>query len=154
SARPFTERIRANLERLDHATALIYDLASPQRRIEPAEQRAPVDLAPLIDSVLDEIAQQRAATTCGVAHHAPAAPIRIRARQEALRIVLQNLLCNAVEAAEGGKVEVAYGDRSASEIEMRVTNPGTLDRDVIGDIAPTRGSNKPGGLGLGLFIAR
>jgi signal transduction histidine kinase len=81
-------------------------------------------------------------------------PLPVRGDEELLERAFENLVRNAADAAgAGGRVEVeaAVGD---SGVEVRIDDDGPgLPPDHPGDVRPFF-TTKPGGLGLGLPIAR
>jgi signal transduction histidine kinase len=83
------------------------------------------------------------------------APLVVRADEELLERALENLVRNAVEAAAagGGHVEVA-GLRANGSVLLRVEDDGPgFAPDHPGEIRPFY-TTRPGGLGLGLPLAR
>jgi signal transduction histidine kinase len=83
------------------------------------------------------------------------APILVRADEELLERAFENVVRNAVEAAAagGGHVEVS-AQESEGCVEVRVEDDGPgLAPDHPGEIRPFY-STRPGGLGLGLPLAR
>ena len=83
------------------------------------------------------------------------APLVVRADEELLERALENVVRNAVEAAAGGgrHVEVEAAE-AGDHVELLVEDDGPgLARDHPGEIRPFY-STRPGGLGLGLPLAR
>lgn len=87
-----------------------------------------------------------------IARTLPTAPAAVACPVATLRIVLDNLLRNAVSA--GGEVHLQV--RPAGDAwEVVLRNRGELPADLIGDGSEEpHDSTKQGGLGLGLFISR
>jgi signal transduction histidine kinase len=82
-------------------------------------------------------------------------PRLVRADEELLERAFENLVRNAVEAAGagGGRVEIwARSEEGSVEISVEDDGPG-LAPDHPGEIRPFY-STRPGGLGLGLPLAR
>jgi two-component system OmpR family sensor kinase len=147
--------LRAGLSR---ACRLVEQLLA-MARLDPEAPRsiAPVDLGALVRSVLAEaepLADQRD-IDLGLAASVPAS---VPGEQDALRLMLRNLVDNAVRyTPRGGRVDVSVrtaGD--TAEIEVVDTGPGipagererVFDRFYSGPGSGTQGS------GLGLAIAR
>jgi signal transduction histidine kinase len=83
------------------------------------------------------------------------APVVVRADEELLERAFENVVRNAVEAAAagGGHVEVSAREIDGS-VEVRIEDDGPgLAPDHPGEIRPFY-STRPGGLGLGLPLAR
>jgi signal transduction histidine kinase len=83
------------------------------------------------------------------------APIVVRADEELLERALENVVRNAVEAAAagGGHVDVtAFEDEGQIEVRIEDDGPG-LSPDHPGEIRAFY-TTRPGGLGLGLPLAR
>ncbi len=149
-AQELVDRINANIERLDQATLLIYELAKPQRKID-GDGYGPIDLVPLVTEVIEEI-RARHGQPMDVVHAAPSEGSSVIGRTEGLRIVFNNLIRNAIEAADGGRVEIAYR-REGQQLIMTIANPGSLPPEAASEDVDSAG-HKPGGLGVGISIAR
>jgi signal transduction histidine kinase len=84
------------------------------------------------------------------------APILVRADEELLERAFENVVRNAVEAAAAGgrhvEVLAREGDDGCVEVRVEDDGPG-LAPDNPGEIRPFY-STRPGGLGLGLPLAR
>jgi signal transduction histidine kinase len=83
------------------------------------------------------------------------APIPVRADEELLERALENVVRNAVEAAAagGGHVEVT-ARQDGDQVELRIADDGPgLAPDHPGEIRAFY-TTRPGGLGLGLPLAR
>ena len=74
-----------------------------------------------------------------------------RGGDHALRIVVSNLLRNALEAAAGQLVTISY--RTDTVVQLVIRNPGRLSDELLAgeDLVA---SSKPEGLGIGIAIAR
>jgi len=84
------------------------------------------------------------------------APLVVRADEELLERALENVVRNAVEAAAagGGHVEVTASEEAGGQVEIRIEDDGPgLAPDHPGEIRAFY-TTRPGGLGLGLPLAR
>ena len=82
-------------------------------------------------------------------------PLVVRADEELLERAFENVVRNAVEAAAGGGRHVELSAReNAGQVEVRIDDDGPgLAADHPGEIRPFY-TTRPGGLGLGLPLAR
>ncbi len=113
----------------------------------------PTDLKPLLDRVIAR--EGRGHDRVRVCLRPLEPPFLIQADEEMLERALENLVRNAVTAAEagGGTVEIRV-ERGEHELELLVEDDGPgLAPDYPGEIRPFY-STSPGGLGLGLPLAR
>jgi signal transduction histidine kinase len=143
------DSIGENIARLDHATMLIYELAKPPRR-HGAVAVGSVPLGPLLDAVVDEVRRRHDGPSDVQITTIPPS-LEVGGRREGLRIILQNLIRNAVEAAHGRRVSIRC-QVSGTTVEVRIVNPGRLlhagqDEPVDDD------DTRHGGLGVGVSIA-
>jgi signal transduction histidine kinase len=119
------------------------------------EAKEVIDLRRLVQACMADIegvAEDRGTTL--IAHY-PDADVFVIGGQSQLRLVVSNLLVNAVDAvAGGGVIEVKVTLRS-SEIELTIEDSGpgipAPDRERVFDLSF---STKPDGTGLGLALAR
>lgn len=114
---------------------------------------APTDLAPLLERVVAR--EQRAHEGVLATLHGLASPLVTAADEELLERALENLVRNAVEAASvgGGHVEILAG-RAGDSVEILIEDDGPgLAPDHPSQIRPFY-TTRPGGLGLGLPLAR
>ena len=142
------DRLDANLTRLDFAVKLAYELSRPQFAIEEGDE---LELVPIVVSCLLEITPQ-AQTARRITHQPPAEPVLVAARLQGLRIVLDNILRNAIQADAQQPITIHYLT-SPGHWELEIINAGTIPQAVIsGDQAIA--STKPNGIGVGVSIAR
>jgi signal transduction histidine kinase len=147
--RDLLHSLTANLVRLDQATRLIYTLARPPER-QQADEPSPISLTELLDEVVAEV--ERDARPPARLARGPAAPVIADGDREAVRIVLQNLVRNATEAAVGAPVNLVCREEPDSAV-VEIRNPGTMAVEAMSD-DPLSPSTKAGGLGVGIAIAR
>ncbi len=142
-------RLDHSLARMDQTVMLAYELARPMRPAGDADGVA-INLCALVDEVLAEI-ERRSGTPLRIDHVRPNVAPRVMARDHALRIVVSNLLRNALEAAAGQQVSIRYHTDTA--IQLVIRNPGQLPEELLAsdDLVA---SSKPEGLGIGIAIAR
>jgi two-component system OmpR family sensor kinase len=122
-----------------------------------AQAHAPVDLAELARLVVSEYAPLAAERNIdlGLGH---AAPARIEGDFDALRVMLGNLVDNAIRyTPAGGHVDLALQLRDhAAVVEISDTGPGIpeQDRARVFDRFYRREATQASGSGLGLAIVR
>lgn len=140
------QRLEGNLGRIDRAVDLVYLLARPSGD----GQRETVDLTTLLRLVVDDLPGDLlvAAVSLALPNEAMASSAADR-----LRIILDNLIRNAAQAAQ------AQGQQANISLEaqphgwrIRVANPGIAPPWLIDPSAPIPPGG--GGLGLGLSISR
>jgi signal transduction histidine kinase len=116
-------------------------------------QLADTDLSRLIARVVAR--EQRARDEVSTRLLGLDAPLVVRADEELLERAFENLVRNAVEAAAGGGRHVEVSARElAGQVEVRIDDDGPgLAAGHPGEIRPFY-TTRPGGLGLGLPLAR
>lgn len=145
---PLSTHIDDSLERIDRAVDLVYQLARPG-----IEDDGTGDFASTLHGSLKALALHANTHTLrlgAMPEHAP-----VRCAVSGLRIMVDNLLRNAVQATAPGQPITIDLHGTAGGWVLRLTNPGSLPevpatRD--GDLPDA--STKPDGLGLGLVITR
>jgi signal transduction histidine kinase len=145
---PLCQRVEANLERINRAVELVYQLAKPAGVATQVE--VGVDLVTIVREAV-----QAESTRSGIpiASALPDVPAVVACPAATLRIVLDNLLRNAVATGGPVRCEVAsHGDIW----QVVISNRGELPADLLGEEGGegAHDSAKVGGLGLGLFISR
>lgn len=144
---PLCRRVEANLDRINRAVELVYQLA------KPTGLGTQVDIGVDLVALAAEAATAEA-TRSGVTVHRefPTTPAAVACAPATIRIVLDNLLRNA--AAVGGEVHLSVR-RGPDAWEAVIRNRGFLPAELLGDGSEEPvDSTKQGGLGLGLFISR
>ncbi len=144
-------RIQVNLDRLDQANLLIYELARPPCRVADQQPEC-ADAVASVRSALSDL-ELDGRPLDRVLHDPPAGPLRVVCRIQALRISLHNLLRNAVEATEGEPVQVSY-QTTDRHVELVIRNRGSFDPATLDGQGDRVASVKPGGLGVGVAISR
>jgi two-component system sensor histidine kinase GlrK len=140
---------------------LIEDLLNYQRAVAGVGQSAPgrVDVADVARAVIDTHKLEANGRSVSIAFHAMPAPVMVD--EENIRVVIDNLVSNAIKfSPEGGTVRVVVlPAESDVTIEVADQGPGVApdDRKKVFDwffqgARPSRGRVK--GSGLGLAIAR
>ncbi len=142
-------RLDHSLTRLDQTVMLAYELARPKRSSGNFDGVS-INLCIVVDEVVREI-ERRSGITPLIDHDRPSVGPFVMAREHALRIILSNLIRNALEAAAGQLITVRYQSRPA--IALLIENPGCIPQELLDgeDMVP---SSKPGGLGIGIAISR
>jgi signal transduction histidine kinase len=109
------------------------------------------DIARLLSRVVDRELRGRAVS---VVFRGLDEPLSVRGDEELLERAFENLVRNAADAAgKGGRIEVEATTENG-EIEVRIDDDGPgLSPDHPGEVRPFF-TTKPGGLGLGLPLAR
>jgi signal transduction histidine kinase len=118
-----------------------------------SEPRKLVDLAALVQSVVDEM------TDAGLAvRMRPSAPIHYRCQPGALKRAVRNLLENAVKYGKSGSADL-HVTPQAVEIDIDDDGPGIPEHELARVLEPfyrleESRSRESGGVGLGLAIAQ
>lgn len=149
------EEKRKTCATLDEMEAMIASTLAFAREDASQEERRPVDLASLVGSVCDDLAD----AGLPVAFEEPVpASVTYRCRPLSLKRALTNVVENAIKY--GGNARVSLGT-SASAIEITVDDDGPgVPEDRLEDVfAPffrleQSRSRETGGVGLGLSVAR
>lgn len=153
------------LRDLSEMARLISDLLESERLAgrHTALHREPTDPATLAREVIDELAATQPAAR-GIALHVAGEPVGLPLDRVRVRLLLRNLLDNALRHSAGAPVPVTLYVRSTAagqgvEFEVRDHGPGVPEDQLahLGqpffrpDTARTRSA---GGVGLGLYLCR
>jgi len=129
------------------------DILSLARLGRPSEPVTEVDLAALVDAVVEDFRDLGAEVTFEEAER-----LRIRLRPSLIRRALRNLIENAIKYADGAEVSLQPRPDTVV-IAVADRGPG-IPTDRLGDVfAPftrleTSRNRETGGIGLGLALAR
>lgn len=141
------------LETLDEMAAMAEAALAFARDDARREEAQAVDLAAMLDSIAEDLAEQGA--TISIAE-APRTVVRVR--PVALRRALRNLIENAVRYGERADISLQLDD---AMVRVRIDDqgPGIPEKDLDRVFEPftrleTSRSRETGGTGLGLAIAR
>ena len=139
---------------IDRAVALCEDTLHFVRAGEPELRREPIELANLVDDVGEALVLPDDGSISW--RNEVAKDFTVTADRDQLFRVLFNLGRNAVEAIDGGgTVHIgARRDPGMAAIEVTDTGPGLSAEARDHLFEPFAGSTHPGGIGLGLPIAR
>ncbi len=145
---PLRIHIDDSLERIDRAVDLVYRLARPD-----AEDDGAGDLVAIVGEAQGALLLRLPERIITLDRLPAQAPVRCSA--SGARIMIDNLLRNALEASEPAGVVTVAIDPEPRGWRLRVTNPGRLSSeqlDTAGE-GPLM-TRKSEGLGLGLAITR
>jgi membrane-associated PAP2 superfamily phosphatase/two-component sensor histidine kinase len=142
---PLLSEVERSLERIDRAVELVYQLARPS-----ADDVSVVDVAAAVrEAVGSRHGRARIELT------APVGQALVHASSSGLRMVLDNLLRNAIEATPPEGLITVNLDAADGAWLLTMINPGVLPAGVAsGSLGEHVDSQKSEGLGLGLAIAR
>jgi signal transduction histidine kinase len=157
----YAEVIHAQIRRLAGMveSILLYSGLETGRTREPAmtETRLPALIQEVVQS-LEQLAEQKASRICTVA---PSLPGLIRSDPIAIRLILENLVVNAIHHAGPGEIRVAVSFLSSGMLRIVVEDdgPGIPPREHARVFEPfVRGersiSGQHPGSGLGLHLVR
>ena len=152
------EQRRKMLSDLDELEAMVSATLAIGRVASLAEPVAPLDLAELLRTVLDEAGDACPDAAERIGYDGPA-HMTLRARSLALKRALANLVTNAVNYGGGALVRLAPPADGVVRIDVDDDGPGIppgeLDRvfEPFHRGEPSR-NRETGGVGLGLPIAR
>jgi signal transduction histidine kinase len=129
------------------------DILSLARLGRPSEPLTEVDLAALVDAVVEDFRDLDHDVT-----FEEAARLRMRLRPSLIRRSVRNLIENAVKYGESAEVRIVPGER---EVAIHVIDQGPgIPPEHLGDVfdaftrLETSRNKETGGIGLGLALAR
>jgi signal transduction histidine kinase len=149
------DKFLADLDELDTMVSATLAFGRDTSDMEPA---VPLDLAALLRTIMDEIADARPDSADGLALDA-AAHVTLRGRPVALKRAFANLIGNAVKYGSTARVQVATPHPGLANVIVEDDGPGVppdqLERvfDPFYRVEDSR-NRETGGTGLGLPIAR
>lgn len=146
------EALRIAIERNEHLNQFMRNFADVIRLPEPRLES--VDLHDTLQKVLRLMEHKARAQGTGIDWQlAPAAPVLVRADAALLEQVLINVVKNALEACgNGGTLQI---QTSARPLQLTLANNGApIPKDLEDKLFSPFFSNKPGGQGIGLTLAR
>jgi hypothetical protein len=149
--------VRQSAPRLARAIARAVALAEAALRFGKADE--PQLLAEEVDvrAALDEAADEALSRHADVEWTNAAPPLRARADRDALHRILSNLIRNAAEVQGGGERRriAASASRTPAAIEVEIADNGPgIAGSMRERLFEPFASQRSGGLGLGLTIAR
>ncbi|MCX8072244.1 MAG: HAMP domain-containing histidine kinase [Candidatus Binatia bacterium] len=163
---PLTPEQTEVLERMGYSARELLDLINATLDFGRFESQQvaleieSVSLAALLDEIDRELAHHRRRRSLSFAVTVEAGAAQVQTDREKLKLVLKNLVANAIKFTERGGVEV-HARREGAEIEITVKDTGVgIDPTVLpvifepfrqGEPAATR---RFGGVGLGLYVVR
>ncbi len=144
-------RMSGQVERIQ---AIIRDLLDYSRD-ESNRTIEPTAVAPCVAEAVDLVSPQPSAREVEVAVDLPDDLPKVRANRDELVQVLVNLLMNAAEAVDEGRIEVAARvDEEGVQVRVADDGPGISDEERQRIFDPFYTTKDPGeGTGLGLAIA-
>lgn len=147
-----TDRARM-VETIAEMNRTLDDILSLARMGRPSEPPTEVDLAALVDAVVEDFRDLGAAVTFEEAER-----LRMRLRPSLIRRAIRNLIENAVKYAGAAEVTLEAGERHAA-IHVADRGPG-IPQERLDDVfdpfirLETSRNRDTGGIGLGLALAR
>jgi len=148
-------------ERVDRTTHVVQQLLTLARQEPPdnaSPKRGAVDLAAITETCCAELSPLAEAKHINMTMHIDIQPAPVHVAPESLRILLDNLLDNAIRyTPEGGDVEITISRHNA-RITFRVSDSGpgipAEERERVFDRFYRREDSGETGSGLGLAIVK
>lgn len=113
------------------------------------DQTAPADLRAIVTRLLDDNSEQLRSRNIAVETHFAASP-QLKVPSSLLQITVSNLLRNAMEHTQSGRITVTLHSDS-----FRIQDTGAgIPADKLHDVFDRSYTTKPGGTGLGLNLVR
>ena len=143
-------RVEHTVERMDKVFQEFLFMSKP-----PSDEREEIDLASSVRECAYLVAPRSENANIHVDLDIPSQPVAVLAYPSGLQRALMNVILNAEQASSDGdhiRVRVLKGERAAT-VDVIDSGPGipVADRQRIFEMFVT---GKPGGTGLGLFLAR
>jgi signal transduction histidine kinase len=152
------EQRRKMLLDLEELEAMVSATLAFGRDAKSAEPVAPLDLAELLRTILDETGDAWPEAVEKISYDGPS-HLTVRARPLALKRGVANLVANAVQYAGNARVRITPPVSGTLTIEVEDDGPGIAPQEIDRVFEPFhRGepsrNRETGGVGLGLPIAR
>ncbi|MDA0990037.1 MAG: HAMP domain-containing sensor histidine kinase, partial [Verrucomicrobia bacterium] len=143
-------RIQETVDRMDKVFKEFLYMSKP-----PSDEREPIDVAVCVRECASLLTSRMEKAEVTVELDLPSQPVFVLAYPSALQRALMNVVINAEQVSRKGdklQLRVVRGDRTAT-IDVVDTGPGVkpVDRQRIFEMFVT---SRPGGTGLGLFLAK
>ncbi|MBX9621306.1 MAG: hypothetical protein K2X28_04670 [Alphaproteobacteria bacterium] len=164
AAGPLTEKqqeilisAREKCDQLEKLTQSLLSLSSHAKKAPPSVQD--VDLSSIISNLIKDAKLEADQKNTSILFEAPAYLTPLKANREDVKIILENLLQNAVYyATPGSEIKVALQETENKSIEFSVTNQGPLIPPEYRKNIFKKNFRVPGQpkkrAGLGLYIAK
>jgi len=156
-ARVYIARAQDGLTRLTQILTRMTEAARLEQSLSDVD-RAPFDLVPVVSGCVDGV--RLVYPDARIAYDVPSQPIVVDGAPELIAQMLDKLLANAVEFANGGAIGVSVA-RTDGAVRLAIANDGPpLPEGMAGRLFESMVSVRPGGepgvphLGLGLYIVR
>jgi signal transduction histidine kinase len=141
--------VRRELARLDRSLGVLLDRNATER---PTPQR--FDVAMICRGLVELVGARARRQEVTLALQLPDHPAEVLGFSERIHGALLNLIVNALDAMPGGGTLSVEVQRSSTiRILVSDTGPG-VDSDLADQIWQLHFTNKPGGTGIGLYVAR
>jgi signal transduction histidine kinase len=148
-------KFRADLDELE---AMVAATLAFGRDVAQSEGMAPIDLATLLRTLLDEAADADP-EAIGSLSYSGLEHLTVRARPLALKRALANLIGNALKYGNAARVRLGVERNSLARVDIEDDGPGIPAAELERVFEPfrrieTSRNRETGGTGLGLAIAR
>jgi len=139
------------IDEVDRIDSLLVKLLAASR--SPRQHLEPVDLVRLIDSLLEQLAEQLRNQGIAVDNRLPDVLPAIQADRSEIELIFSNLFANAIyEMSEGGRLTVG-GVLHGDELEIRVADTGGgIPAENLHQIFDPFFTTKERGTGFGLSV--
>jgi len=151
-------RLTAGIDRATRLVEQLLALARHEASAASGTAATPVDLAELARLAISDVVAAAQARRIDIGMDEASAPATVTGHAEALRMLLRNLLDNAVKyTPEGGRVDLriaADGDGTALIVEDSGPGLPAEERERVLDRFYRAGASQASGSGLGLAIVK